>query len=140
MTKKSKITPVPTVFLLRHYQLTNYQKIVPPKEYCRHRCNFRFFPSVSSPQSRVLLTKSPNFQDMCLMGYRCAPGVTIWYYIFLDTFLHLFNVETGTINSAINSHLYAFDRELNSTPFHSARIFKLGFVCATIELRISFVY
>ena len=59
---------------------------------------------------------------------------------FLDTFLHLFNVETGTINSAINSHLYAFDRELNSTPFHSARIFKLGFVCATIELLISFVY
>ena len=74
------------------------------------------------------------------MGYRCAPGVTIFDYIFLDTFLHLFNVETGTRNSAINSHLYAFDRELNSTPFHSARIFKLGFVCATIELLISFVY
>ena len=74
------------------------------------------------------------------MGYRCAPGVTIFYYTFLDTFLHLFNVETGTINSAINSHLYAFDRELNSTPFHSARIFKLGFVCATIEFQISFVY
>ena len=74
------------------------------------------------------------------MGYRCAPGVTVFDYIFLDTFLHLFNVETGTINSAINSHLYAFDRELNSTPFHSARIFKLGFVCATIELLISFVY
>ena len=29
--KKSKITPVPTVFLLRHYQSTNHQKIVPPK-------------------------------------------------------------------------------------------------------------
>ena len=40
--KKSKITPVPTVFFLRHYQLTNNQEIVPPKEYCRHRCNFRF--------------------------------------------------------------------------------------------------
>ena len=59
---------------------------------------------------------------------------------FFDTFLHLFIVETGTINSAIYSHLYAFYRELNSTPFHSARIFKLGFVCATIELLISFVY
>ena len=74
------------------------------------------------------------------MGYRCVPGVTIFDYILLDTFLHLFNVETGAINSAINSNLYAFDRELNSTPFHSARIFKLGFVCATIELLISFVY
>ena len=42
MTKKSKITPVRTVFLLRHYQSTNHQKIVPRKEYCRHRCNFRF--------------------------------------------------------------------------------------------------
>ena len=41
---------------------------------------------------------------------------------FLDTFLHLFNVETGTKNNAINSNLYAFDRELNYTPFHSARI------------------
>ena len=51
------------------------------------------------------------------MGYRCAPGVTIFDYIFLDTFLHLFNVETGTINSAINSHLYAFDKEFNSTLF-----------------------
>ena len=74
------------------------------------------------------------------MGYRCAPGVTIFDYIFLDTFLHLFNVETGTINSATNSNLYAFERELDSTPFHSPRIFKLGFVCATIELLISFVY
>ena len=99
-----------------------------------------YYRSVSSPQNRVLLTKSPNFQDRCLLGYRCALGVTIFYYIFLDTFLHLFNVETGTINSAIFSHLYAFDRELNSTPFHSARIFKLGFVCATIELLIYFVY
>ena len=51
------------------------------------------------------------------MGYKCAPGVTILYYIFLDTFLHLFNGETGTINSAIYSNLYAFDREFNSTPF-----------------------
>ena len=74
------------------------------------------------------------------MGYRCAPGVTIFYYIFWDTFLHLFNVETGTIHSATNSNLYAFERELDSTPFHSPRIFKLGFVCATIELLISFVY
>ena len=32
------------------------------------------------------------------------------------------------------------DRELNSTPFHSARIFKLVFVCAIIELLNSFVY
>ena len=61
-------------------------------------------------------------------------------YIFLETFLHLFNVETGTINCAINSNLYAFDRELNSTPFHSARIFKLVLVCAIIVLQISFVY
>ena len=60
--------------------------------------------------------------------------------IFLDTFLHFFNVKTGTINWAIYSNLYAFDREVNSTPFHSARIFKLGFVCVTIELLISFVY
>ena len=143
MTEKSKITPVPTVFLLRHYQSNNHQKIVPPKEYCRHRCNFRFYyyySSVASPQNRVLLTKSPNFQDMCLMGCRCAPGVTIFDYIFLDTFLHLFNVETGTINCAINSNLYAFDRELNSTPFHSARIFKLVLVCAIIVLQISFVH
>ena len=33
------------------------------------------------------------------MGYRCAPGVTI-LITFLDTFLDLFNVKTGTINSA----------------------------------------
>ena len=33
------------------------------------------------------------------MGYRCAPGVTIFYYNFLDTFLHQFNVKTGPINS-----------------------------------------
>ena len=99
-----------------------------------------YYSSVAAPQNRVLLTKSPNFQDRCLLGYRCAPGVTIFYYNFLDTFLHLFNVETGTINSATNSNLYAFERELDSTPFHSARIFKLGFVCATIELLISFVY
>ena len=74
------------------------------------------------------------------MGYRCAPGVTIFYCIFLHTFLHLFNVKTGTIDSAINSNLYAFDGEFNSTPFHSTRIFKLGFVCATVELLISFDY
>ena len=51
------------------------------------------------------------------MGYRCAPGVTIFYYIFLDTFLHLFNVETTTINSAMHSNLYAFDRKYNSHLF-----------------------
>ena len=73
------------------------------------------------------------------MGYRCAPGSRCLITFFVHI-LHLFNVKTGTINSAINSHLYAFDRELNSTPFHSAQIFKLGFVCATIELLISFVY
>ena len=140
MTKKSIITPVPTVFLMRHYQSTNHQKIVPPKEYCRHRCNFRFYSSVAAPQNRVLLTKIPNFQDKCLLGYRCVPGVTILYYIFLDTFLHLFNVETGTINSAINSNKFAFDREFNSTPFHSAQIFKLILLCAIIVLQISFVY
>ena len=67
------------------------------------------------------------------MGYRCAPGVTIFDYIFLDTFLHLINVKTGTIDSI-------FDREFNSTPFHCAQIFKLGFVCATIVLLISYVY
>ena len=86
------------------------------------------------------ITKSPNFQDRCLLGYKCAHGVKIFYYIFLDTFSHLFNVESGTINVAINTNLYAFDGELNSTPFHSAQIFKLGFVYATIELQISFVY
>ena len=74
------------------------------------------------------------------MGYRCAPGVTIFDSNILDTFLHLFNVETGTINNAIHSNLYAFDRELNSAPFHSARIFKLVLVCAIIVLQISFVY
>ena len=56
------------------------------------------------------------------MGYRCATGVTIFDSNILDTFLHLLNVETGTINNAIHSNLYAFDRELNPTPFHSARI------------------
>ena len=60
------------------------------------------------------------------MGYRCAPGVTIFDYIFLDTFLHLFNVETGTINSAINSNLYAFDREFNSTPLSHCTNFQIG--------------
>ena len=141
MTKKSKITPVPTVYLLRHYQSTNHQNIVPPKEYCRHRCNFRFhYSSVATLQNRVLLTKSPNFQGRCLLGYRCAPGVTIFCHIFLDTFLHLLNVKTGTINCARILNLYAFDRELNSTPFHSAQIFKLVLVCAIIVLQISFVY
>ena len=62
------------------------------------------------------------------------------FFHFLDTFLHLLNLTTGTINCAIYSNLYAFDREFNSTPYHSARIFILGFVCATIELLISFVY
>ena len=57
-----------------------------------------------------------------------------------NTFLQLFNITTGTINSAIYSNLYAFDKEFNSTPFHSARTFKLGLVCAIIELLISFVY
>ena len=74
------------------------------------------------------------------MGYRSAPGVTIFDYIFLDTFLHLLNVKTRTRNSTRIFNLDAFNRELNSTPFHSARIFKLGFVCATIELQVSFVY
>ena len=41
---------------------------------------------------------------------------------FLDTILHLFNVETGTINNAIYSHLYAFDGEFYTfsqcTNFH----------------------
>ena len=93
--------------------------------------------SVARILKTVLFTKSPNFRSpglqMCTWGH---------YFLlhFLDTFLYRFNVKTGTINSAINSNLYAFDRELNSTPFHSARIFKLGFVCATIELLISFVY
>ena len=66
------------------------------------------------------------------MGYRCAPGVTIFYSILLDTFLHLFNVATGTINCARILNLYAFDREFISTPFHRARIFKLVLVCAII--------
>ena len=74
------------------------------------------------------------------MGYRCAPGVRIFDYIFMDTFLHLYNVRKGTINSTRIINLYAFDREFNSAPFHSARIFKFGSVCATIELQISFVY
>ena len=56
------------------------------------------------------------------MGYRCAPGNTIFDYIFLYRILHLFNVKTGTINGAIYSNLYALDREFNSTPFHNARI------------------
>ena len=33
------------------------------------------------------------------MGYKCAPGVTIFDYIFLDTFLHPFNITKGTILS-----------------------------------------
>ena len=74
------------------------------------------------------------------MGYRCPPGVTIFDCIFLDTFLHLFNVKTRTIDCAIYSNLYAFDREFYSTPFRCARIFKLGFVRAIIELLISFSY
>ena len=104
----------------------------------RHRCNFGFF-SLSSPQNRVLINKSRNFQDRCLMGYRCAPGVTILIELFVHI-LHLFNVKTGSINSAIYSNLNAFDREFNYTPLHSARILKLGFVCAINELLISFVY
>ena len=40
------------------------------------------------------------------MGYRCAPGVTIFDSNILDTFLDLFNVETGTIDSAINSNVH----------------------------------
>ena len=60
------------------------------------------------------------------MGYRCAPGVMIFYHIFLDTFLHLFNVETGTINNAMHSNLYAFDREFNSTPFSQCTYFQIG--------------
>ena len=74
------------------------------------------------------------------MGYRCAPGVTIFDYILLDTFLHLFNVATGTINCARIFNLYAFDRKFISTPFHSARIIKLVLVCAITVLRISFVF
>ena len=99
-----------------------------------------YYSSVATLQNRVLLTKSPNFQGRCLLGYRCAPGVTIFCHIFLDTFLHLLNVKTGTINCARILNLYAFDRELNSTPFHSAQIFKLVLVCAIIVLKISFVY
>ena len=75
---------------------------------------------------------SPGLQ-MCTWGHD-------FLLHFLGTFLHLFNDKTGTINSTIYSNLYAFDGELNYTPFSSARIFKLGFVCATIELQISFVY
>ena len=74
------------------------------------------------------------------MGYRCSPGVTIFDYNFLDTFFRLFKVKTRTINSTRIFTLDAFNKELNSTPFHSARIFKLGFACATIELQVSFVY
>ena len=43
IAKKSKITPVPTLFLWRDYLLMVGWLIVPQKEYCRHRCNFRFF-------------------------------------------------------------------------------------------------
>ena len=70
-----------------------------------------------------------------------SPGYTISYSILLDTILHLFNVATGTANSddAV-FNLDALHREFNSTPFHSARIFKLDIVCAIIELLISFVY
>ena len=76
-----------------------------------------------------------------LMGYRCAPGVTILYTFFWTHFYtYVFNVKSGTINSAINSNLYAFDRECISTPFHSAIILKLGFVSVTNELLILFAY
>ena len=47
---------------------------------------------------------------------------------FLDTFLHLFNITTGTILSPQYS-IFMHSIEFNSTPFHSARIFKLGFIC-----------
>ena len=133
---------MPTVFLLRHYQSTNHQKIVPPKEYCRHRCNFRFYYS-NDPypvhRAEFYSLRAQIFR----IGVSWVTDVHLgsrFFITFFWTHLHLFNVETGTINSAINSHLYAFDRELNSTPFHSARTFKLGFVCATIELLISYVY
>ena len=45
------------------------------------------------------------------MGYRCGPGVTI--FDFSDTFLHLFNATTGTINSAQYS-IYMPSIEFNS--------------------------
>ena len=48
------------------------------------------------------------------------------------TFLHLFSRNRKNSNARI-LHLDAFDREFNSIPFHSARIFKLGFVCAKID-------
>ena len=65
MTKKSKIIPVPTVFLLRHYQSNNHQKIVRPKEYCRHRCNFRFFTrrstlTITTSESKIITLASFN--------------------------------------------------------------------------------
>ena len=56
------------------------------------------------------------------MGCRCAPGGHDWLLHFLDTFLHLFDVTTGTINSARILNLYAFDREFNSTPFHKQQL------------------
>ena len=90
MTKKSKIAPVPTVFLLRQYQSTKHQNIVPPKEHCRHRCNFRYILLLLVPSSYTehsFINQEPKFQDRCLMGYRCAPGVTIFNKQILDTFL-----------------------------------------------------
>ena len=77
-----------------------------------------YYWSVDRPLNTVLSIKNPNSQNGCLLGYRCVPGVTI-FDTFFDTFLHLFNAKTGTINSAINSNLYALDKEFNSTPFHS---------------------
>ena len=62
------------------------------------------------------------------MGYRCPPGVTIFDYSLLDTFLHLFNVTTGTINCARILLLYVFDTEaepgggLNPPFFEAARL------------------
>ena len=61
------------------------------------------------------------------MGYRCAPGVTIYDYIFLDTFLHLFNDTTGTINSRAKTNI----GNVTNEPFLNERIFEYLFVLMT---------
>ena len=142
ITCRKKIAAVQTAFILEALSISQPTKYSASKGACLGTAAildfYYYYPSVSSPQNRVLLTKSLSFQDRCFMGYKCAPGVTI-FISFFGHLLHLFNVRKGTINSARLFNLCAFDVEFNYAPFHSARTFKLGFVCVIMGVPISFI-
>ena len=75
------ITPVPTVFLSRHYQSINHHKIVPPKEYCRHRCNFRLFSPCRLPSQDRKCQSSEIFR------------VGVWYLINVHFVARILNID-----------------------------------------------